>query len=142
MGNFLTGISAEDPKQKTSSSFHVIHSEFKTILQPLFNDPHPGYTREARAMGKEVGRENFFFFLREALEGCVFPIPTPAIPPRLWEETIKGSTAGDRLLVRMDNWPHTPGRRLAEPQKSKGQKLPRDQSRPSRENIGNPGTGT
>ena len=76
------------------------------------------------------------------MEGCVFPIPTPAIPPRLWEETIKGSTAGDRLLVRMDNWPHTPGRRLAEPQKSKGQKLPRDQSRPSRENIGNPGTGT
>lgn len=65
MGIFLTGISAEDPKQKTSSSFHVIHSEFKTILQPLFNDPHPGYTREARAMGKEVGRENFFFFFWE-----------------------------------------------------------------------------
>lgn len=77
------------------------------------------------------------------MEGCVFPIPTPAIPPRLWEETFKGrSTVGDRLLVRMDNWPHTSGRRLAEPQKSKDPKLPRDQSRLSRENIGNPGTGT
>lgn len=72
----------------------------------------------------------------------MFPIPTPAIPPRLLEETFKGSTVGDRLLVRMDNWPHTPGRRLTEPQKSKGPKLPRDQSRLSRENIGNPGTGT
>lgn len=102
----------------------------------------PGCTREARVMGKEVGREDFFFFFREALEGCVSPIPTPAIPPRLWEETFKGKSAGDRLLVRMDNWPHTPGRRLAEPQKSKSQELPRDQSRLSRENIGNPGTGT
>lgn len=73
MGIFLTGISAEDPKQKTSSSFHVIHSEFKTILQPLFNDPHPGYTREARAMGKEVGRENFFFFFERSIGGLCIP---------------------------------------------------------------------
>ena len=103
-----------------------------------------GCTREAIVMGKEVGREDFFFFFfcREALEGCISPIPTPAIPSRLWEETFKGRSAGDRLLVRMDSWPHTPGRRLAEAQKSKSQELPRDQSRLSRENTGNPRTGT
>ena len=142
MGIFLTGISAGDPKQKTSSSFHVMHSEFKTILQPLVNDPHSRLHKGGKSFGERGWKRGFFFFCREALEGCISPIPTPAIPSRLWEETFKGRSAGDRLLVRMDSWPHTPGRRLAEAQKSKSQELPRDQSRLSRENTGNPRTGT
>ena len=138
MGIFLTGISAGGPKQKTSSSFHVIHSEFKTILQPLVNDPHSRLHKGGKSYEERGWKREFFFFFGEKHWRAVYS-PFLLLQYHL---PFKGSIAGDSLLVRMDSWPHTPGRRLAEPQKSKGQKLPRDQSRLSRGNIGNPGTGT
>ena len=73
MGIFLTGISAGDPKQKTSSSFHVMHSEFKTIPQPLVNDPHSRLHKGGKSYGERGWKRGFFFFFVEKHWRAVYP---------------------------------------------------------------------
>ena len=73
MGIFLTGISAGGPKQKTSSSFHVIHSEFKTILQPLVNYPHSRLHKGGKSYEERGWKREFFFFLERSIGGLCIP---------------------------------------------------------------------
>lgn len=83
-------------------------------------------------MRKEAGRG--VFWGEKCWRATRSPFPTSATPPRLRKEGFKGSTDRDRMLARIDNWPRT-GDFLSH-------RNPRAQNRMSRENLGNPGTGT